>query len=208
MVQGKADACFDVVADHRDGDVIGVLGMLLAQRPGFQLAVAGEAIMQAGMRCQVAWVQGCAAFAQVLGRGYQAVLKVPEEFGAEPGIHRLPAAHHHIEAFADDIHHAVGEVQVQFNLWVQCHELGQCRHYQPGHLRHAHPQAPARRFAGLRQLLLGGFDFGKDAPAAFEEHRALGGEGDAACAAMEQAHAQAAFQARHALAHCRGTDPQ
>ncbi|MNP64024.1 hypothetical protein D3C76_1594900 [compost metagenome] len=67
MVQGKADARLDMVANHRDGDVVGLLGVLLAQRPGFQLAAAGETIMQAGMRRQVARVQGCAAFAQVLG---------------------------------------------------------------------------------------------------------------------------------------------
>ncbi|MNH34268.1 hypothetical protein D3C79_948480 [compost metagenome] len=67
MVEGKADARLDVVAHHRNGDVIALVGVLLAQRPDFQLAVAGEAVVQAGVRAQVTRVAGRAALAQVFG---------------------------------------------------------------------------------------------------------------------------------------------
>ncbi|KAG1078883.1 hypothetical protein G6F40_016534 [Rhizopus arrhizus] len=45
-----------------------------------------------------------------------------------------------------------------------------------------------------------------DAPAARQEQLALGGEGDAARAAMEQSHAQRVFQPGNALAGGRGGD--
>ncbi|KAG0759014.1 hypothetical protein G6F22_019486 [Rhizopus arrhizus] len=46
----------------------------------------------------------------------------------------------------------------------------------------------------------------EDAPAARQEQLALGGEGDAARAAMEQSHAQRVFQPGNALAGGRGGD--
>lgn len=81
------------------------------------------------MAAQVAWMLRHAAFVQVLRRGYQAMLEVAEELGIEPRIHWLAAAHDYVEAFADDIDHAVAEVQVQFDLWVQRHEVGKGWHH-------------------------------------------------------------------------------
>ena len=84
------------------------------------------------------------------------MLEVPEELGVQARIQGLAAAHHHVETLADDVHHAVAEVQVQLDIRVARHELGQCRHHQPGHLRQADPQSTAWRAAGLRERLLGG----------------------------------------------------
>jgi hypothetical protein len=52
----------------------------------------------------------------------------------------------------------------------------------------------------------GGIALVEDAPAARQEQLALGGEGDAARAAVEQAHAQCMLQPGNALAGGRGRD--
>jgi len=108
----------------------------------------------------------------------------------------LPEAQHQVERIADGIDRAHAEVEVAFDIGIQATELryhvGQEQLRQAGGQRNAQP--PLGLGGHVLQLLVRHARFLDDMAAALEIQGAGFGQVDAAGAAVEQAHAQAALQ--------------
>ena len=68
--------------------------------------------MQAGVPQQVFRAARRAVAGEVGRRADQLQLELTQFAHGQPRIHRLAGAQDHVEAFVDDIHHAVAEVEV------------------------------------------------------------------------------------------------
>src|SRR5260370_2221957 len=115
----------------------------------------------------------------------------------------LARANDCIEALFDDIHHAIGKIDIELDFRVLRHETVQRRHDQPGQLRRADPQPAARTADGIGQFGFRRFDLAQDAPAPLQEQGTFGRQRDAARAAVKEPHTQAILGARNALAYRR-----
>jgi len=128
--------------------------------------------------------------------------------GTETRVGGLADPQNSVETLLDHIHQPVIEIQLQADAGISRHELGEQRQRYVPDQRQADPQHPRGCLGLLDQLVTGGVTLIQDAPAPDQEALSLGGEGDAAGAAVEQPHAQCLFQPRHGLAGGRGGDAE
>ncbi|VBR79771.1 Uncharacterised protein [Burkholderia pseudomallei] len=199
----EAHARFDVVADHRPRRLDVGVARRGPQRPALELAGGREAIEQARVVREIGGRARRAATREIVGRADDDLRERAEPPRGQPRIARLAAAHDRVEAFVDHIDEPVGEIEVELDVRVRRHEIGEHGQHGRAERGQAHAQPAARRVRAARQLLLGLLDFREHAPASLEKARAFGRQRDAARAAMEQAHVQARFEPRDPLADGR-----
>ncbi len=121
----------------------------------------------------------------------------------QPGVHLVARADHDVEAFLDDVDHAVRQIEVNVYVRERQHEAVHYRHHEIGELRHADAQPAARQPTGVQQFSLCGGDLDEDAAAADEEHLALGRQLDAARTSVEEPDLVLILQSDNGLADRR-----
>src|SRR5471030_3358929 len=126
-LHGEHDARFQIVADHRGGQLqIDVLGFA-GQWPDLQLAGVGEAKLNTAVPYQVDGRLGYTVFFEIVRRAHQDHLIRADMAGGQAGVGDFAAANHRVVAFFDDIDPAIVEGQVQVDGRIGFLELGQDR---------------------------------------------------------------------------------
>ena len=130
---GKADLRFERVRHHTglDFDLRGLAAS--GQGPLVELAGIGIAVDEAGVPGEVFRRLRRAHPAEIVGRADDRLAEMAERAGHQPGIGMLAGAEHHVEAFADDVDHPVGGIELELDLRVALLEG-----YELGHRDHAH----------------------------------------------------------------------
>ncbi len=135
------------------------------------------------------------------GRAQQPPI-VGELAGHQRRIVERADAHRQIEAGADQIHHAVVQMDVQPQLRMPRHEFGQQRRQvlAPERRRRGHPQRTGDLATGPAQRTAKRLQFLDEPPALLGKRRAFGRRVQPAGGPMQQPHAQILFQPLQALA--------
>jgi hypothetical protein len=127
--------------------------------------------------------------------------------GSEPSclqarISKCPDTQDDVETFLDQIHVAVGEAQIEFDIRELSREVKQGLMPQFVDQRKAHLELSSRHLARESEIVFGIGDLPHDAPATLEKPRPFCGQTYAPGAAVKQAYTKSLFEADDSLAHC------
>jgi len=168
---------------------------------------------QAGVCRQVFQPLRLAVGLQVRRRGHQHALVgcklAHDPLGSHAG-RRIPQPHGRVKADAGQMGQLLGQLQFDLHARVQALEVTQGGADPQAAKAEAADQADRPRGLALlfAQFVFGGGKILQDAPRPFAQGMTFGGRADAACGALEQAHAQPGFQRGQALGRHRGRQPQ
>jgi len=162
---------------------------------------------QAGVVHHVGGQQGASVAGQVIRAGHTQAAVVGQAHADQAGIGQITHADGAIEAFVDQIHQVVGQIERQRHLRVLAHKLRhQGRHVPATEAgRCGDAQVPAGLDAAGADAGLGIGQVGQHALSIFQEGAALVRQADAPGGAHQQLDAQALFQPVNAAPdHGRG----
>ncbi|MNM75115.1 hypothetical protein D3C81_868880 [compost metagenome] len=177
------------------------------------LHVGAGAEGQAVVPLQVFRRAGAAGAGQVVGRGHHHAPGLGQPDRDQAGVGQVAQPDRAVEAFVDQVDHAVGQVQRDRYVRVRFDEQRHQRRHVLAAVagRRGHAQVAAGLDAAGRDAGLGVVQVVQDALAVFQEGRAFKGQADLARGTYQQLHAQPLFQCidaapddgwRHAFRRC------
>lgn len=180
-----------------------LLAVAPAQRPGAHAAGLRRADADPVEAAQVAWMADWRLVAEVGGRGEEDQVARRQVARHHPGRQFETTADGGVEAFADEVDLAIVEMPVGHDVRIAFEELAEQR--QDVVAAEGQPHADLQRAAGLvadaGDVGESGLDALQAAADLLQETLPGFGQGQAPGAALEQAHAEVAFQAGDVLAH-------
>ena len=149
------------------------------------------------------------AAAREVGRGRaEDPARAGDGAGDEVRVGDRAAAHGEVHALLDEVHDPLVEAQFDLDARIAREEFGQRRQQDVPAERagHVNAQAPGRLLPAAAQGFLGLGELREDATAMAEVVRTRRRDGDLACRAVEELHAETALEPAHVGTHHRARE--
>ncbi|OKO74345.1 hypothetical protein AC629_35235 [Bradyrhizobium sp. NAS80.1] len=166
-----------VVVDHQAiSKSVAPMDEVRPERPGVKLGSRSALAAKAGVLIEIIEGSWDLHFGEIGGGGNEHQSEGSDPSCLQAGIPQRPDPQYDVEALLDQVHVAVGEAKVEFDIGEATREVEQ---WSVPHLvdeREADLQLSARGIARERKVVFSIGDLPHDAPAAFEKPRPLGGQ--------------------------------